>query len=399
MFRRLPPVRSPLPWTAIVSGVRAVLRERGDYDTLTERVRQLLLELMGSRDLLFTDSGTSALALAISATASASAGPVAIPAYACFDIATAVDTAGGDFVAYDIDRTTLMPSMSSLRCALELGADRVVIVHPYGIPVDMDATLSLLAEFGATCIEDAAQGAGALWKGRRLGTNASLGVLSFGRGKGMTGGSGGALIANDETGMKVIERLGALALPLTSPKAIELVKVVAQYVLARPALYALPASLPFLRLGDTPYHTPHVPRGISPMALGFIEQTISLVDREAQVRRLNADSIIKALKGSSLTLANANPAALPGYLRLPLLPTLRNTELARSVEARALGIMSGYPSALIDLAGFGARAIRMDGEVYQGARYLAAHLITAPVHGGITGSDLACLVQWCETLM
>ena len=56
--------------------------------------------------------------------------------------------------------------------------------------------LRALAAMGgdADAAEDAAQEAGATLHGRRLGSFGDLSVLSFGRGKGVTGGGGGALL-------------------------------------------------------------------------------------------------------------------------------------------------------------------------------------------------------------
>ncbi len=51
---------------------------------------------------------------------------------------------------------------------------RVVLVHQYGIPVDLDRARALADAHGAVVIEDAAQGAGAWWRHRRLGA----GVIS-----------------------------------------------------------------------------------------------------------------------------------------------------------------------------------------------------------------------------
>ena len=83
---------------------------------------------------------------------------------------------------YDICPENLGPDFDSLRRAVEAGARTVVVAHLFGIPVDLDRSRALCAEFGATLIEDAAQGAAGQWRGRPLGTYGSLGVLSFGRG-------------------------------------------------------------------------------------------------------------------------------------------------------------------------------------------------------------------------
>ena len=66
------------------------------------------------RELLLTDSGTSALALALQRAARERPGPAALPAFCCYDIATAADVAGVPFVLYDVDPETLGPDPASL---------------------------------------------------------------------------------------------------------------------------------------------------------------------------------------------------------------------------------------------------------------------------------------------
>ena len=147
------------------------------------------------RSILRTDSGTSALTVALQTTGRSRI--VALPAFCCFDVATAVAGADVGIVFYDIVPATLGPDFESLRQALRRGAGVIVVAHLYGVPVDMSTTLELAAEAGATVIEDAAQGAGASFAGTPVGPSASTGVLRFGLVEGFPAGRGGSLLLND----------------------------------------------------------------------------------------------------------------------------------------------------------------------------------------------------------
>ncbi len=93
---------------------------------------------------------------------------MALPAFTCFDVATAAVAAALPVVLYDIDPATLAPDFDSLELCLQQGA-RVVVVSPlYGMPVDWDLVERSAARYGAVVIEDAAQGHGARWRGRLL---------------------------------------------------------------------------------------------------------------------------------------------------------------------------------------------------------------------------------------
>ena len=80
------------------------------------------------------DSGTSALTMALRSLGRAPT--VALPAYGCFDLATAAIGAGAKVRLYDLDPATLGPLDSSLSEAIEAGIDGLVLAHLYGIPAE-----------------------------------------------------------------------------------------------------------------------------------------------------------------------------------------------------------------------------------------------------------------------
>ena len=73
----------------------------------------------------------------------------------------------------------------------------IVPMHVFGHAVDMDALIPVAARFGLPVIEDAAEGLGSSYKGKRLGSLGRLGVLSFNGNKVVTTGGGGAILTND----------------------------------------------------------------------------------------------------------------------------------------------------------------------------------------------------------
>ena len=218
MIRHLLPVRSPLDFAAIRGGVRAMV-SREARAVAEAAVIDGLGQSYPDADVVCVDSGTSALGLAIGGTTTTARSPAAIPAFACYDVATAVDAADAPFVLYDLDPLTLQPDPVSLRRALERGADRIVVVHLYGVPVDLGPIEVLARTYGATIVEDAAQAVGATTQGKALGTRSPLTVLSVGRGKGVTGGRGGALLGHGAPARALIECARATLAPATRTKS------------------------------------------------------------------------------------------------------------------------------------------------------------------------------------
>ena len=387
-LRRQLPVYSPLALGSITTGIGAAFA--GEH--AVRDIGRRLDERYGPHDLTLTDSGTSALALALAAVG----GPAAVPAFCCFDIATACDGAGIAPILYDLDPATLAPGRESLARALAAGAKSVVAVHLYGVPVSIPRITAAVAPTGAVVIEDAAQGAGARYAGHRVGTMGSFAVLSFGRGKGVTGGGGGALLSNDPAAAARLMALN-VSLPAARLPARDVIATAAQWLLGRPAVYGIPAALPFLGLGGTVYHRPWAAGGISAFSCGVLRASLHAEDREADIRRRNAARLTEAIvkRGGGLRVVTPEDAAARcGYLRLPvvvegdaLLPAMRSPAAAR------LGILPGYPVSLADLPGFRERVLNR-GEDFSGARWLAQRLVTFPVHSRITPADLDRMIAF-----
>jgi dTDP-4-amino-4,6-dideoxygalactose transaminase len=380
---------------ALLAGARAAIGSRNGHEA--ERVVGLLYERYAPRDVLLTESGTAALIAALRAILeNRPSAPIAIPAYACYDLATVANGAGASAFLYDVDPHTLAPDLAQIEAALRAGAAAVVVAHLYGYPVDVREVSRLAAETGAVVIEDAAQAAGATLHGRRAGSWGSLSVLSFSRGKGLTGGSGGALMARDEAGARVLQRARML---LGEPRRgwKELIAVAAQLLLEHPSVYAIPAALPFLRLGETIYREPGPLRAPAVAANAMIAATWTLADHEVQLRRRNAERLLEAVQGQpDLAPIRAAAGAQPGYLRLPVFASPAARRAATERGARRLGIMPGYPKALCDLDRFTASCVNREA-TWPGARALANRLCTLPTHSGLDGDDFEGLESWIRT--
>jgi dTDP-4-amino-4,6-dideoxygalactose transaminase len=396
-WRHQVPVRSPLSATALLAGLQAAA---GNGAGLRGKAQLLALikERYAPRAALLTDSGTSALTAALRGVQrNGRAVPVALPAYTCYDVATAADGADVPVLLYDVDLLTLAPDLSQVEVALRRGAGAIVVVHPYGYPVDVAEVNRLAAATGAMVIEDAAQAAGGMLNDHPAGTQGSLAVLSFGRGKGLTGGSGGALLARDAAGELVLERVRGL-LGASRRGWSQLLAMSAQFVLEHPNLYALPASLPFLRLGQTIYRAPRPMRAPTSVCCPVVAATWGLAEREVEMRRVNAERLLLELRGQpGFETIRSDRQARPGYLRLPVLTSSGVRRSATEPAARRLGVMPGYPKPLSDLERFGPRCLNRDAR-FPGARLLAARLCTLPTHGRLEIGDLRRLEQWIRAV-
>lgn len=388
--RTLPPVRSPIEFRALIAGGVAALTGTGSTDV---RLLETLKTKYGARAGLLTDSGTSALRLALSAAAAADRLPVAMPAYSCYDLATAAIGAEARVLLYDLNPRTLEPDPESLARVLDAGARTLVAVHLFGQPAPVDRLLDVCSERGILLIEDAAQAAGGRIDGRRLGSFGSLTVLSFGRGKGLTGGAGGALLANDEQGVEVLESTAVAGTPRRGPR--DLLTAGALWALARPSCFWLPRAMPGLKIGETVYRPPRAPSSMSLAATAIAVSNLCLVEAEREVRVGNAARLRAAVPdGDRIRVVTPDRAGSePGWLRLPVLLEPGSRDLATTPDAGRLGIAGGYPAPL-DLVEPLRPFLEEPDRSYPGADRLASGLFTLPTNGWLSDRDLERLEDW-----
>ena len=157
ILRVLPPAHSVLTLSAVFAGVGALRADSCAIDVLRSR----LLERSGAADVELTDTGTSALQLAIAhAVVKFPGRPVALPAWACYDVLTAAIGAGAPLLFYDLDPDTLAPDVATLTRLASLTPAAVILVHAFGVPVNLASARRTLPP-QTVLIEDSAQAHGA----------------------------------------------------------------------------------------------------------------------------------------------------------------------------------------------------------------------------------------------
>jgi dTDP-4-amino-4,6-dideoxygalactose transaminase len=374
------PVSSPIPVRGLARGTVAALRGgRSPLASLTTALRARF----GAEGVVLTDSGTSALVLALRL-AVGRGGTVAYPAYGCVDLAAAAEYAGVRVRLYDLDPATLSPDLDSVKAVLARGVGAVVVTHLYGFPADVPSVAALAARAGTVVIEDAAQGAAGTLTGKTLGSFGPLSVLSFGRGKGMTGGRGGALlgIGEDAAMLDAISLEGG-----ASRRGIgELAAAGAQWVLGRPALYGIPMNIPSLQLGEMVYHPAHEPRPLAASAAALVETVLADADAAAARRRARAETLRRD-PPAGVEIITSIFGGTSGMLRLPVRITTGRPPAVR------LGIVPGYPRTLAEQPELQRILAPGEGE-HPGAATLRRTLHTVPVHDFVTSRDLDVIRMW-----
>ncbi len=163
-----------------------------------EHVRQFedaMAAYLGRRGAVATNSGTSALHLALLALGVGPGDEVLMPSYTCVAVTNAVRYVGATPALADIDPHTYNLDAGDARRRLTAATRAVIVPHMFGLPADMDP----LTEWGIPVIEDCAQTLGATYRGRRVGGFGTVSICSFYATKLLTTGEGGMLLSDSDT--------------------------------------------------------------------------------------------------------------------------------------------------------------------------------------------------------
>ena len=74
----------------------------------------------------------------------------------------------------------------------------IIIVHLYGMPAKMNEIAAIAKQYDIPLIEDAAEGLGSSYFGKKLGTMSDMGIYSFNGNKIITTSGGGALVSENK---------------------------------------------------------------------------------------------------------------------------------------------------------------------------------------------------------
>jgi len=152
---------------------------------------------LGAKHFALAASGSNALAAAMTAVGLGPGDEVLIPAHTYMATATSVLAVGAIPVIVDIDESiTIDPR--AVEDAVGPRTRAVVPVHMWGTACDMDAIMKVARERKLIVIEDACQGVGGGYHGRKMGTIGDIGAFSFNYYKNMTAGEGGGVVTDDD---------------------------------------------------------------------------------------------------------------------------------------------------------------------------------------------------------
>ncbi|MBP5976072.1 DegT/DnrJ/EryC1/StrS family aminotransferase [Brasilonema sp. CT11] len=162
---------------------------------------------VGRKYGIAVSNGSVALDAAVAALEIGQGDEVILPTFTIISCAAAIVRAGAMPVVVDCDPHTWNMDVSQIEAKITPRTKAIMVVHIYGLPVNMEPVLTLADKHGLQIIEDAAEMHGQTYKGRPCGSFGDISTFSFYPNKHITTGEGGMLVTDDE---KLAERCRSL---------------------------------------------------------------------------------------------------------------------------------------------------------------------------------------------
>lgn len=166
-----------------------------------------LASFTSAKEVLLTQSCTSALELAAIGLDIRPGDEIICPSYTFVTTASAFSMRGAKPVFVEIEQATMNINPVDVQRAITKRTKAIVAMHYGGAACDLISLREISNDAGVLLVEDAAQGIDAYHSGSHLGTIGNLGCISFHGTKNLSSGEGGALLITETTPTEVLNRI------------------------------------------------------------------------------------------------------------------------------------------------------------------------------------------------
>jgi dTDP-4-amino-4,6-dideoxygalactose transaminase len=363
------------------------LRPVGEYLPLRANRTQKSFAWPAGYSAAWVDCGTTALGLALRAAITRCKSPrpaVILPAYTCPDVLSAVLWAGARPVLADTNARTPWLDEESVRACLDDTVAAVVAPHFMGMRHPLEALIGLCREWEVALVEDSAQ-LGPTSPAFR--PEASLVVLSFGRGKPVPAG-GGMLLFHEQWAGVVAPMWETLPLAGYSHARWKLRALAQNAAMSRPG-YMLAHRLP--GVGETRFRPLTAPHRLQKEAGEVVEGVLAGWQLDSWGRQKDLHRLMSEFGLGGLVESLGWDQVSP-LLRYPFLAPVaaERDRIGSLLKQQGVGATALYHRTLADLKGMPALTIPVD---IDNARNFARGLLTVAAHSSVSAEDLAVLAD------
>lgn len=152
---------------------------------------------VGRKYGIAVSNGTAALEVAVQALGIKAGDEIIMPTFTIISCAMAVTKVGAIPVFIDSDLYTWNMKVDEIEKKITSKTKAIMIVHLYGLPVEVDGVLELADKYKLKIIEDAAEMHGQTYRGICCGSFGDISTFSFYSNKHVTTGEGGMVVTDD----------------------------------------------------------------------------------------------------------------------------------------------------------------------------------------------------------
>lgn len=163
-----------------------------------KRFEQEFAARVGRKYAIAVSNGSVALDAAVVALGIGAGDEVILPTFTIISCAAAIVRAGAIPVVVDSEPDTWNMVVAQIEAKITPKTKAIMVVHIYGLPVDMAPILALAEKYGLHIIEDAAEMHGQTYKDRPCGSFGDISTFSFYPNKHITTGEGGMIVTDSE---------------------------------------------------------------------------------------------------------------------------------------------------------------------------------------------------------
>lgn len=159
---------------------------------------QNMSDYIGRKFAVAVTNGTAALEMAIAALNIEAGDEVILPSFTIISCAQAIVKSGAVPVLVDSEFDSFNMCVEDIEAKITPKTKAIMIVHIYGLPVDMNPVLELAKKYSLKIIEDAAEMHGQTYYNKKCGGFGDISIFSFYPNKHITTGEGGMILTDDE---------------------------------------------------------------------------------------------------------------------------------------------------------------------------------------------------------
>ena len=163
-----------------------------------KKLEEQFAERVGKKHGIAVCNGSAALEVAVATLGIGPGDEVILPTFTIISCAAAVIRAGAIPVLVDCDAETWNINVEQIEAKISSRTKAIMIVHIYGLPVDMDPVLEIAQKHGLKIIEDAAEAHGLEYKSKPCGSFGDISTFSFYPNKLVTTGEGGMVLTDSD---------------------------------------------------------------------------------------------------------------------------------------------------------------------------------------------------------